>query len=91
MPNWLALQREPNNLLKLFEGNKNYKDLFDDPDNKLWDDIVDKIIEFNPDWVGWFCYTASVPAIKLLSKKLKELAPHVKQVVGGPHSSGCRS
>ena len=35
---------------------------------------------------GFFCYTANVPTIKILSKKLKEKMS-CRQVVGGPHST----
>lgn len=76
------------NVQGLFDEYHNYKEYFEKPDeHQIWDEVVNKILEFQPDWVGWFCYTASVPAIKILSKKLKEKNSDIKQVVGGPHSS----
>lgn len=76
------------NIQGLVDGFVDYKDYLENPHKYgIWDEVVDKIAEFNPDWVGWFCYTASVPAIRILSNKLKEKMPNTKQVVGGPHSS----
>lgn len=72
-------------LSKLFDSASDYKKFFDDEKHPLWIEVVDKIMEFNPDWVGFTCYTANITAIKIISKALKERMPHVKQIIGGPH------
>ena len=71
----------------LFEGFDNYKKFFQDDENELWNEIVDKIIEFEPDWVGYTSYTANISAIEIISKKLKQKRPIVKQVIGGVHAT----
>jgi len=71
----------------LFEGFDNYKKFFVDDENELWNEIVDKIIEFEPDWVGYTSYTANISAIEIISKKLKQKRPIVKQVIGGVHAT----
>jgi len=75
------------NLKSLFAGFDDYKKYFENEDHPIWEEAINKIIEFNPDWVGFFCYTASIPSIRIISKKLKQRMPNVKQVVGGPHAT----
>ena len=55
--------------------------------NPVWEEVVDKIIAFNPEWVGYTSYTANVGAIKILSSKLKAIKPNIKQVIGGVHAT----
>lgn len=78
---------EYSDLIGIFDGNKDYLNCFEDKNHQIWEETTQKIVDFQPDWVGWFCYTAAVPTIRALSEKLKEKLPEVKQVVGGPHSS----
>ena len=73
------------NLKKIFEQSNNYKKYFEDENHAIWQEQIDNIVEFNPDWVGFFCYTANLTTIKILSKKLRAILPNVKQVIGGPH------
>jgi len=39
------------NLRQLFNGFVDYKSFFDNKDADIWEEVVDKIIEFEPDWV----------------------------------------
>ena len=75
------------NLKKLFNSFTDYKKYFTDYDNPIWEEVVDKIIAFNPDWVGYTSYTANVGAIKIITSKIKERAKYIKQVVGGVHAT----
>lgn len=75
------------NLKGLFKGFQDYTEYFKNPNHEIWEEVVQKIIDFNPDWVGYTSYTANVGAIDIISKKLKTRAPDVKQVIGGPHST----
>ena len=75
------------NLRQLFNGFVDYKSFFDNKDADIWEEVVDKIIEFEPDWVGYTSYTANVSAIDLISKKLKLRRPKIKQVIGGVHAT----
>ena len=75
------------NLKKIFGAFTDYKKYFSDYDNPIWEEVVDKIISFKPDWVGYTSYTANVGAIKIITSKVKERAPNIKQVVGGVHAT----
>lgn len=75
------------NLKSLYAGLNDYRKYFENEDHSIWNEIISNIIEFNPDFVGWTCYTANVGTIKILSKKLKKIMPDLKQVIGGPHST----
>ena len=74
-------------LKKIFSNFNSYKDYFNDVDNAIWHEVKDKIIEFNPDWVGYTSYTANISAIKIISDKVKKSNPNIKQVVGGVHAT----
>ena len=71
----------------IFDGSENYDNYFLDINHPLWQDIIDKILSFEPDWIGYTCYTANIPAIDIISHKVKDVMPLVKQVVGGIHPS----
>jgi len=80
--------REYKNLKNLFQGFHDYKDYFDNPEkHPIWEEVVQKILEFNPDWIGYTSYTANISTINILSKMVKAKAPGVKQVVGGTHAT----
>ena len=71
----------------IFEGFDSYKKIFQNDKHELWEEVVEKIIEFEPDWVGYTSYTANITAIDIISKKLKHKRPGVKQVIGGVHAT----
>ena len=48
------------NLKKLFQNFTNYKSYFKNSDNALWHEIKDKILLFEPEWVGYTAYTANI-------------------------------
>lgn len=73
------------NLRSIFAGLHDYKRYFEDENHPIWEEVISNIIEFDPDWVGFTMYTANITSVKILSKKLRERAPFVRQVVGGPH------
>lgn len=75
------------NQRQLFEGFVDYKQYFRDEDADIWNEVVAKIVEFDPDWVGYTSYTANISAIDIISRKLKERRPKVKQVIGGVHAT----
>jgi len=75
-------------LKDIFETFNDYKKYFDNPNEyPIWDDVVNKILEFNPDWIGYTSYTANVKTIDILSAKVRQKAPEIRQVVGGPHAT----
>jgi len=71
----------------IFEGFDSYKKFFQNEEHGLWEEVVERIIDFEPDWVGYTSYTANITAIDILSKKLKRKRPAVKQVIGGVHAT----
>ena len=75
------------NQKNLFQGFSDYKKIFQDENHEIWKDTVDKIIEFEPEWVGYTSYTANISAISIISKKLKKSYPSIKQVIGGVHAT----
>ena len=75
------------NLKKLFQNFTNYKSYFKDPDNALWHEIKDKILLFEPEWVGYTAYTANISAIKIISEKVRAANPYIKQFIGGVHAT----
>ena len=82
------LNRETYHRLKgLFEGFDDYKKFFKNTDHDIWEEVVQRIIDFEPEWIGYTSYTANVRTIDILSKKLKQRKPHIKQVIGGVHAT----
>lgn len=78
-------EREFINLKQLFKNSEEYKKYFEDEDHPLWTEVVNNILEFNPDWLGFTAYTANITSVKIISKKIKLLDPKIRQVIGGPH------
>jgi len=78
-------EREFINLKQLFNNSEGYKKYFEDEDHPLWAEVVNNILEFQPDWVGFTAYTANITSIKIISKKIRSLDSKIKQVIGGPH------
>ena len=75
------------NLPGLYSQYDNYKQYFTNEDADIWNEVVDRIIEFRPDWVGYTSYTANISSIDIISRKLKQRYPNVKQVIGGVHAT----
>jgi radical SAM superfamily enzyme YgiQ (UPF0313 family) len=81
-------RKEYKNLKSLYGGFHDYKKYFEHPEQyEIWDEVVQKIKDFKPDWVGYTCYTANISSINIISNRVKKEMPWVKQVVGGPHST----
>ena len=64
-----------------------YRAHFRNGDAPLWTEVVSGIVSFQPEWVGYTSYTANIPTIDILSRKLRKRLPGVKQVIGGAHAS----
>ena len=75
------------NSQSLFDGFVNYKEYFKNENDSIWIEVVDKINEFKPDWVGYTSYTANLSAIDIISRKLKSIRPKCRQVIGGVHAT----
>ncbi|MBI2449301.1 B12-binding domain-containing radical SAM protein [Candidatus Pacearchaeota archaeon] len=80
-------RKEYENLKGLFNKFQDYTEYFKKEDHKIWEEVAQKIVDFKPDFVGYFCYTANVKTVDIISKKVKQRIPFVKQIVGGPHST----
>ena len=75
------------NLKKIFKNFSDYKNYFKNHNHPIWHEVKNKILSFNPEWVGYTSYTANISAIKIISDKIKEVDPNIKQVVGGVHAT----
>ena len=75
------------NLKGLFEGFHDYTKYFKDINHPIWEEVVENILKFNPDWIGYTSYTANISAIDIISRKIRSRAPNIPQVIGGPHST----
>jgi anaerobic magnesium-protoporphyrin IX monomethyl ester cyclase len=71
----------------LFDGFADYTTYFKDENHPIWQEVVQKIIDFKPDWVGYTSYTANVSTIDIISRNLKKRNPNIKQVIGGVHAT----
>ena len=71
----------------LFDGFADYTQYFKNENHDIWEEVVQRIIDFEPEWVGYTSYTANVRTIDILSKKIKQRSPHIKQVIGGVHAT----
>jgi anaerobic magnesium-protoporphyrin IX monomethyl ester cyclase len=75
------------NLKQIFGGFDDYTAYFKDHDHEIWEEVTDKILTFEPDWVGYTSYTANMGAIDIISTKVKKRRPNTKQVIGGVHAT----
>ena len=50
--------------------------------------VVKKASEYNPDIIGFYTITPTLYIVLDIAKKIKELNPHIKIILGGPHASG---
>ena len=66
---------------QIFEGFDNYKKFFENENHQLWEETVDKIIEFEPEWIGFTSYTANITAIDIISKKIKQKNPSINKLL----------
>jgi hypothetical protein len=62
-------EREFINLKGLFNQHDSYLKYFEDENNPIWEEVAGNILDFNPDWIGYTCYTANITSIKIISKK----------------------
>ena len=74
-------------LKSLFDGFVDYTQYFKDENHPIWQEVVQNIIDFRPEWVGYTSYTANVNTIDILSRNLKKRKPNIKQVIGGVHAT----
>ena len=49
--------------------------------------IVNNVLDFNPDFVGIGATTPEFAGSSIILRKIKELAPHIITITGGPHPS----
>lgn len=69
----------------IFKGYDRYKKIHEEPDHYIWNDTVDDILNYNPDYLGITMYTANYKAARIIAGKVKRKRPDIKIVVGGVH------
>ena len=80
-------KQEYASLRELFSGFIDYQRFFQNEEDDIWNSVVDRIIDFGPEWVGYTSYTANISAIDIISRKVKKLNSNIKQVIGGVHAT----
>ena len=75
------------NMQEIFSGFTDYTEYFQNENDPIWEEVVEKIIQFDANWVGYTSYTANISAIDIISRKLKNHKSNIKQVIGGVHST----
>lgn len=73
------------NFSSLMKEFSSYIQYFRNSNSIIWNTTAEDILAFDPDWVGYTCYTANIRAIDIISQKVKVGKPSVQQVVGGVH------
>lgn len=71
----------------LFGQFHDYTRYFQDEGAEIWQEVVGKILAAGPEWIGYTSYTANIKAIDIVSRKVKQVAPHIRQVIGGTHAT----
>jgi radical SAM superfamily enzyme YgiQ (UPF0313 family) len=72
---------------EIFEGYEKYKSILNDEDHAIWKEIRDRVKEFSPKYVGISMHTGTYRSCLIIAKKIKEILPEVKIILGGPHPS----
>ena len=55
-----------NKLKGLFDSFVDYIEYFKKEDHDIWEEVVQRIIDFEPEWVGYTSYTANVRSIDII-------------------------
>ena len=69
----------------IFEGFNSYKEILHNVHHPIWNEVVNNILDFGPDFLGFSLYTANIKAARIIAKKVKEADKNIKIVVGGDH------
>jgi len=69
----------------IFKAYDLYKKVYEDSDHYIWNDTVNEILTYNPDYLGITMYTANYKAARIIAGKVKKKNPNIKIVVGGVH------
>lgn len=72
---------------EIFSGHHNYEAVMKDENHPLWNEVVQNILNWSPDYLGISMYTANYPSAKMVSRKIRKLRPDIKIVVGGVHAT----
>lgn len=73
--------------LSLIAGYEDYKKTIADINHPIWQECVQNIFDYKPDFVGFSMFTANFPAVNNISMLVKLRLPDTQIVVGGPHVS----
>jgi len=60
------------------------EEIMSNPKHFIWGDIADRIIEMNPDLIGFTSYTQTMTFVNYVSRKIK-LKCDIPIMLGGPH------
>ena len=74
-------------LREIFDGFKDYTQFFKNENDPIWEEVAEKIIQSDANWIGYTSYTANITAIDIISRKVKSRKPAIKQIIGGVHAT----
>ena len=74
-------------LREIFDGFKDYTEFFKNENDPIWEEVAEKIIQSDANWIGYTSYTANITAIDIISRKVKSRKPAIKQIIGGVHAT----
>ena len=78
-------------LYDVYRGFSDYIRAFRDPGFPMYHEAADVIAAYDPEWVGYTCYTANVPVVEILAQMVRARLPGVRQVAGGVHPTVCNT
>jgi len=64
-----------------------FEKVYQDPNSPVWQELLAKVMETEPDLVGIGCYTMFMTGVKILCDNIKQSKPDTWIVLGGPHAT----
>ncbi len=80
----IVLQKENPEFVIHMNYSKTLKPIVTNAEHAVWDRVLDTILKYTPDIVGFLGYTSSMNAIEIMARKVKERT-RALVVVGGAH------
>lgn len=72
----------------VFDAYDRYREIVNDSQHPIWEEIVETIEQYSPDLLGIsIVFSATLKSVENIARMVKQRDKKVKVVVGGPHSS----
>lgn len=73
------------NQRQIFEGYEQYKTLLNNENHEIWNEVLERVVQYSPDFVGISMLTGTFKSSLIIAKKIKQDLPETKIIVGGIH------